>query len=429
MRIPKKGQDLASLYPEITEEWDYECNDLEPGCYFPKSNLAVNWICRNKHQWAARINNRTIHATQCPYCSGVKPIRGVNDFGTLYPHLAKEWDYAKNDKNPDEYLPKSNQRVGWVCKCGHHWDAKIYHRADGRGCPYCAGLRPVIGETDLETVYPEIAREWHPQENGTNQPQDYTVQSHHEATWICSEGHMYSAPIYRRVRGCGCPVCDGKKVVPGINDFASRAPRMAEEWNYAKNKLTPQMIPLHYNKRVWWLCCECGHEWFTSPNNRINGNTGCPACSRCTVDPDVNSLAVINPFLAQQWDDEKNTPLTARDVAAFDNRTYYWCCNYGHSWQASPANRSKGTQCPYCTGKRPVVGENDLGTVLPQLAMEWHPTKNGDLLPEYYLPNSHEEVWWQCKEGHEWQKKIYERAYGSTCPFCARRKTTVRRNI
>lgn len=316
-----------------------------------------------------------------------------------------------------------------MCKRGHHWDAKICHRADGRGCPYCAGLRPVIGENDLEIVCPEIAKEWHPQENGTKRPQDYTVHSHYDATWACPKGHIYSAPIYRRIRGCGCPVCDGKKVVSGVNDFASRAPSMAEEWNYEKNELTPQMIPLHYNKRVWWRCPECGHEWLTSPNNRINGNTGCPACARCTVDPDVNSLAVVNPILAQQWDEEKNAPLTARNVAAFDNRDYSWVCEHKHSWRASPANRNKGTNCPYCTGKLPIVGENDLATVAPHLASEWHPTKNGADLPEHYLPGSHKEVWWRCPKGHEWKKSIYERTYGSTCPLCRKAKSTVRRNI
>lgn len=120
MRLPQKGQDLASLYPEKADEWDFELNDLGPEYYFPHSNAEVNWICKNKHRWVARINNRTTHATQCPYCSGAKPIPKVNDFETLYPHLAKEWDFAENKKKPSEYLPKSNQRVGWVCRQGHH---------------------------------------------------------------------------------------------------------------------------------------------------------------------------------------------------------------------------------------------------------------------------------------------------------------------
>lgn len=65
------------------------------------------------------------------------------------------------------------------------------------------------------------------------------------------------------------------------------------------------MIPLHYNKKVWWRCKNCGYEWETSPNNRVNAGTGCPACAHCIVDPEVNSVAAVNPLLAEQWDAEK----------------------------------------------------------------------------------------------------------------------------
>lgn len=41
--------------------------------------------------------------------------------------------------------------------------------------------------------------------------------------------------------------------------------------------------------------------------------------------------------------------------------------------------------------------------------MEWHPTKNDPLLPEYFTPSSEKEVWWQDYLGHEWQEKIRNR--------------------
>ncbi len=41
-----------------------------------------------------------------------------------------------------------------------------------------------------------------------------------------------------------------------------------------------------------------------------------------------------------------------------------------------------------------IVGKNDLATLYPKLAKEWHPSKNGDLTPESVLPNSNKKVWW-----------------------------------
>ena len=43
-----------------------------------------------------------------------------------------------------------------------------------------------------------------------------------------------------------------------------------------------------------------------------------------------------------------------------------------------------------------VKGENDLATVNPVLAKEWHPTKNENLNPEDITSGSSKEVWWLC---------------------------------
>ena len=59
-----------------------------------------------------------------------------------------------------------------------------------------------------------------------------------------------------------------------------------------------------------------------------------------------------------------------------------------------------------------------LADVLPGLAAEWHPTRNDPLRPEDVKPHSNRKVWWQCRESHEWQASIADRAYGRRCPQC-----------
>ena len=423
--IPFLGKpSLQDAFPNIAKEWNYTLNSKGPEEYLPYSNKRVSWACENGHQWEDKINNRTTNGSGCPYCNGSRPIPGVNDLESLFPWLVKQWDREANgDLMPSDMFPKSNKRVNWICERGHKWEAKIYHRTDGQGCPYCAGLRPIIGETDLETLEPVIARQWHPTKNGNRHPSEFTRFSHFDAIWLCAEGHEYSAPIYRRSRGSGCPVCDGKSIIPGVNDLSSRAPYLAKEWNRQKNiDATPETVAMHDNRKYSWICCKCGHEWKASPNNRAAGK-GCPKCAGHVVEPQINSIAAINPHMIDQWDIEKNYPLTAWDVATYDNRDYHWICINGHSFSASPANRTKGTRCPYCTGKLPVVGVNDFGTICSIVAKEWHPTKNKQNLPEHFLPNSHKEVWWQCKEGHEWTATIESRTRGSQCKECSKRRS------
>ena len=55
---------------------------------------------------------------------------------------------------------------------------------------------------------------------------------------------------------------------------------------------------------------------------------------------------------------------------------------------------------------RLMTGLNDLATVNPDLAAEWHPTKNAPLLPSQVTGGSSKKVWWLGKCGHEWEAVI-----------------------
>jgi len=51
---------------------------------------------------------------------------------------------------------------------------------------------------------------------------------------------------------------------------------------------------------------------------------------------------------------------------------------------------------------------------------EWHPLKNVGLGPNNLLPGSGKKAWWRCKDGHEWQSVIGQRAkLGIGCRNCA----------
>lgn len=67
-------------------------------------------------------------------------------------------------------------------------------------------------------------------------------------------------------------------------------------------------------------------------------------------------------------------------------------------------------------------GQNDLETVHPELAAEWHPTRNGAIMPSQVLPGYDTRVWWTCAEGHEWEAVVSKRNAGRGCPICARRR-------
>jgi hypothetical protein len=55
------------------------------------------------------------------------------------------------------------------------------------------------------------------------------------------------------------------------------------------------------------------------------------------------------------------------------------------------------TGCPFCSGHR-VSLANCLSTIFPDLANQWHPTKNGQLDPKRIIAGSDKKLWWICRE-------------------------------
>ncbi len=193
--------------------------------------------------------------------------------------LAKEWNYDKNGNlRPEHVLANSGKKVWWKCAKGHEWQAIIYSRNKGNGCPYCAGKHAIKGKSDLATLNPKLASEWNYEKNGDLKPEDVTVNSGKKAWWKCNNGHEWQATIDKRNKGRGCPYCSGKKVLKGVNDLKTLNPRLAEEWNYEKNAgLIPENFSASSGVKVWWKCSN-GHEWQAVIANRNKGS-GCPYCS------------------------------------------------------------------------------------------------------------------------------------------------------
>ena len=80
-----KRKSLAVEFPEVAKEWDYEKNNgLTPEEVSSGSNKKIWWKCEKGHTWQANIYSRTGLGCRCPYCAGKQPVKGENDFLTLF---------------------------------------------------------------------------------------------------------------------------------------------------------------------------------------------------------------------------------------------------------------------------------------------------------------------------------------------------------
>lgn len=143
------------------------------------------------------------------------------------------------------------------------------------------------------------------------------------------------------------------------------------------------------------------------------------------------SLAAYAPDIARQWHPTKNGELTPLCISRGSGVVVWWRCEAGHEWQNRVFSRTSNgdSECPIC--RREVLATtNNLEVKHPELAAQWHSTKNRHLRPSDVARASNRKVWWRCPSEHEWQAAVVERSVGGNgCPVCAGRAVAVTKNF
>jgi hypothetical protein len=470
------SNDLESTNPEIAKQWHPTKNEpLKPAQVTSGSNEKVWWLCNQGHEWKSVIYSRKKH--KCPKCfdntsfteqaifyyiSQIFPealnrkiisINGINKEADVFIPTLKtviEYDGFHHLNNHDKDLEKANffldngylffsirtntlkvlkkeEIHSYIIRKGGKEENdleksiksiidKLILIANKEKTVFEINLQKdsidiynkyIVGEqlNSFASKYIEIAKEWHPTLNGLITPAKIRPRTHKKFWWVCINKHHYLSSPNNRARGRGCPYCVGKKIGFG-NDFESNYPLLSKEWNNKKNKeLHPSLFTKHSCKTVWWICSK-GHEWEARIDIRVRG-TGCLYCSNRKVGYG-NDLQTMYPKIAEQWHPTKNRELTPFKVIPGSPKKVWWVCNFGHEWETNINSRIKGNGCLYCSNRKLGYG-NDLQTRFPKIAVQWHPTKNGELTPDKIGAGSNKKIWWLCINGHESKVAVISR--------------------
>ena len=214
-----KCNSLGILYPEVSKDWDFKANyPLTPFDVFYGTPKTYQWKCYKNpmHKWEtspmSKVNNyKRYSANGCPYCNNKKIDQG-NCLATLYPEIAKDWDYKANHPlTPLDVAPRSDKKVWWKChkkNCGHRVEIKIHKRVRNHG--YCSKCN------SLGTLYPEIAKELCLRKN---HPSVFEITSKNNkiCNWICHVCKTkWKATVANRTNGeCNCPACNNIQLKTG----------------------------------------------------------------------------------------------------------------------------------------------------------------------------------------------------------------------
>ena len=193
----------------------------------------------------------------------------------------------------------------------------------------------------------------------------------------------------------------------GFNDLQSQFPEIAAEaygWD-------PSLVSKGSSDgRRQWKCSR-GHIYDGLVKDRTGDlKCGCPFCSGQRLMTGFNDLRTRFPEVAEQaygWDPCSITPGSKEKKQ--------WKCSLGHTWIASPNNRTTHESgCAVCTNKQVLSGFNDLRTLFPEIAEEaygWDPSS--------VVFGTHTRRQWVCSKGHKWFATVVKRTTGRGCPNCA----------
>ncbi len=426
----KNLQPVSVTHPHLLKEWHPTLNEgLNPDNITAGSDKEIHWQCQKfvNHVWSTPLSRRAkVKPTGCSICSNKQILVGFNDLTTTHPELAKQWHPTKNGGlTPEMVISGSHKDVWWLGECGHEWPAAVKFRAKGVSCPVCKNKKTLTGFNDLATTHPNIAEQWHPTKNGELTPAAVTAGSHKNIWWLGECGHEWSAKVYSRKSGHGCPTCSGHNIAPGDNDFVTKHPDVASKWHPTKNttKEPPTDLSSADNKQIfWWTNSTCEHHWKGTVASEIKRKQ-CPYCSNQKTLTGFNDLATTHPEIAAMVS-KKSVKQPSEIMSSYPNPILF-SCEKNHEWEASPLSlrQKKNIKCPVCDGRELLTGFNDIATTNPELAAQWHPTKNGNLTPASVTRKSYTPIVWVCEKGHESEATIpYRLSAKGNCAVCTNQK-------
>ena len=190
-------------------------------------------------------------------------------------------------------------------------------------------------------------------------------------------------------------------------EMVGDVPALAAWWDEKANGMPASEAPINHRAAKWK--CKKGHSFTRSPR-ALSRKTQCPTCAKAG-----KSLADTHPELVKQWHPSKNAPLKPTAIDAAHTAKVWWVClGEGHAFERSPLEMVADSGCPVCA-----LRLDSLAALYPEIAAEWHPTKNGKVTAEQVEPDHKMTAHWVCSKGHEFTATVRSRTRShGRCPQC-----------
>lgn len=433
---------IDTIIDNIDEVWS-EKNDVKYTEFLDNSFKSVYWKCPKckghfkmlviKYSICRKNNEET-----CPYCTGKRPLAGLNSLETVITNIDEVWS-DENEKSYTEYLPDSWDEVKWKCPRCHNTfsdEIKEYitrYRAGDETCVYCSQRKALPGFNTLETLIDDIDDVW--AERNYKSYTEYTTKDVNFAYFkcmTCGGTEFLNVAKYvgfrlNNIKYCG--YCAGRYPLSGFNTIETVMDNVKDVWSADNKKSYSAYLPTS-NEKVKWVCDKCGGSFSKNIDvyikNWKNGVNNCPYCTGKRALAGFNTIETIVDDINEVWSDNNNRSFT--EISESSYKTAEWRCPVCKgSFEKIIRDYVKqikagGNPCPYCAGKKALTGFNSLETVIENIDDVWGES-NEKSYTELLLTSSYVAEW-KCYTCHGVYKKRVSNYVKSIkngksiCPYC-----------
>lgn len=207
------------------------------------STVKIKCLCKiDNYEWNA-VPFNLLKGTGCPKCAGnitKTHDEFINEINFINPNILIL----------DKY---KNSKTSIKCKCridGHEWmstpDNLISKKS---GCPKCAGNQSYSHDLFVEKM---SLINSNIKITGIYTRNSSKVEC---SCLVCS--NIWHSTANNLLRGRGCPVCSGKRVLKGVNDISTTDPELVK---YFKNEDDAYNHSRGSDKKAFFKCINCNHE-------------------------------------------------------------------------------------------------------------------------------------------------------------------------
>lgn len=166
---------------------------------------------------------------------------GLTKLGKL---KIKCWDNIKNNDTPITILQGICKKYWFICDyCGHNFESLINNVTGkkNRWCPYCC------------------------------------------------------VPSQKLCNDKKCKFCHNNSFA-SYNDLTVNNKLKIKCWNNNKNNITPRFVMKYSNKKYWFSCDKCHHDFISTLSGISTDNKWCPYCANSKLCGDSNCGICFTPF-------------------------------------------------------------------------------------------------------------------------------------